>query len=203
MNDKTRSKYTFRYEEYKLAYAALMLCYPLGLENLDGEIWKTIPYGNGRYEVSNCGRVKSSKRHEVKIMKPSLHNWGYLYVELFENGKAKKFKVHRLVAEAFIPNPENKPMVDHIFNNKFDNYFENLRWVTASENNYYAYETGASKSGEESYQAKLSNLQAQWCRSVYIPRDKDFGAKALGKKFGVDASSMLKVVNGESYKYNN
>ena len=202
MKDKKRSKRTLRYEYYKLAYAALMLCYPLGLENLEGEIWKTIPYGNGDYEVSTCGRVKSFKHHEVKIMKPSLHNCGYLCVELFENGKAKKCKIHRLVAEAFIPNPENKPMVDHIFNNKFDNYFENLRWVTASENNYYAYETGASKSGEASYQSKLSNLQAQWCRSVYIPGDKNFGAAALGRKFGVDPSSMLKVVNGESYKHN-
>ena len=85
------------YEDYKLAYAALMLCYPLGLENIEGEIWKSIPYGNGCYEVSTCGRVKSFKRHEVKIIKPSLHNCGYLCVELFENGKAKKCKTHRQV----------------------------------------------------------------------------------------------------------
>lgn len=200
MNEKDRFKRAERYEEYKLAYVALISVYPFELENLDGELWKKIPYGCGHYEISTYGRVKSLKRGKFKIMKPSLHNCGYLCIELFENGVAKKFKIHRLVAEAFIPNPNNKPMVDHIFNNKFDNYFENLRWATASENNCYAYATGASKSGEKSYQSKLTDKQAEWCRNVYIPHDKEFGAAALARKFKVDTSSMLKIVNGKSYK---
>ena len=110
-----------RYERYRLAYAALMLCYPFGLEDLDGEIWAWIAGYEGDYQESNYGRTKSFKRGKVKIMKPSLDTKGYLFVELLKNGVGKKFKVHRLVAQTFIPNPDNLAEVDHKFGNKFDN----------------------------------------------------------------------------------
>lgn len=106
-----------------------------------------------------------------------------------------------MVAEAFIPNFENKPDIDHVFNNKFDNFVENLRWVTKSENNHNAVESGAMKSGERTYLAKLTNEQALWCRSVYKPRDKEFGASALARKFGMNPRTMNDVVNGKTYKF--
>lgn len=102
------------------------------------EQWKIIEdYPD--YMVSNFGRVKSLNYRNTgkeKIMTPNkLNNGkGYLRIELSKNCITKKFLVHRLVATAFIPNPENKPQIDHINTDRTDNRVENLRWVTNKEN---------------------------------------------------------------------
>ena len=200
MTEKKRIRRNELYEDYKLAYVALMLFYPFGLEDLDGEVWKKIGFGGGNYEISNYGRVKSFHKGKVKILKPSLHDCGYLYVELYERGKCRKCKIHRLVAEGFIPNPENKPTVDHILNNKFDNFVGNLRWATMAENNQYAYDTEAKKSAQDSYQSKLTNEQVIYCRKVYDSSDKKFNLPALAKQFGVALNTMSKIISGKTYK---
>lgn len=89
-----------RYEEFKKAYAALMLYYPFTLENLPGEMWKDIPDYEGDYQESNFGRTKSLKFGKEKILKPSFHETGYLRIHLAKKGKGKNFYPHRLVAEA-------------------------------------------------------------------------------------------------------
>ena len=104
---------------------------------MEEEIWKPIKDFEGYYEVSNIGRVRSlnyKRTGKGKILKNIEDYKGYLEVVLTKNGKRKQFKVHRLVAEAFIPNPENKPCIDHINTIKSDNRVENLRWVTYKEN---------------------------------------------------------------------
>ena len=83
------------------------------------------------YQITDNGLVWSKKRNV--FLKPSL-SAGYNHVILCNDGKQKTFLVHRLVAEAFIPNPENKPCVDHINGDRTDNSVENLRWVTPREN---------------------------------------------------------------------
>lgn len=117
------------------------------------EIWKDIKGYEGIYQVSSEGRVRSLDRVEDrgrnikgKILKPSINPYGYCVVGLFKNGTQKKNMVHRLVAEAFIPNPDNKPEIDHINTIKIDNTVflnedgsvnydkTNLRWVTKKEN---------------------------------------------------------------------
>jgi hypothetical protein len=86
-----------------------------------------------KYSVSNLGNVKNINTE--KILKPSLHTDGYKQVTLHvEKNKIITRKVHRLVANAFIPNPENKECIDHINGNRIDNRIENLRWATKSEN---------------------------------------------------------------------
>lgn len=123
-------------EKWKPAYDAWIVHYPFTTENLDGEIWLPIPYCND-YHMSTFGRVKSCKHKKPKILTPQLNPNGYLHVTLSKNGKQKMFSIHVLVGKIFIPNPENKPMVDHRFGMKLDCSVENLRWATPAENNEY------------------------------------------------------------------
>lgn len=113
---------------------------------MENEIWKPIKDYEGLYEVSNMGRVRSLDRGNIDstgrkqhfkgmILKQGKDNSNYLVVVLSKNGKTKTFRVHRLVAEAFIPNPENKPCVDHINTIRTENEVANLRWATYEENN--------------------------------------------------------------------
>ncbi len=96
-------------------------------------IWKYIK-GFSDYQIDNTGRIKSFKLGKIRILKPITNNHGYLRIELYKNKVAKAFSVHRLVSEAFIPNPENKPQVNHKDGNKLNNNVENLEWVTNNEN---------------------------------------------------------------------
>lgn len=107
------------------------------------EVWKDISDFEGLYQVSNLGRVKSFRRstkhrwESEYILKPSLANNGYYQVTLYDNTHKRKFSVHRLVATAFIPNPDNLPMVNHKDENRLNNEVSNLEWCTARYNNLY------------------------------------------------------------------
>lgn len=107
------------------------------------EIWKDIKGYEGKYKVSNKGRVKSLKRldsinHLIKTRILKQGGGQYPNVVLSKNGVAKTFLIHRLVATAFIENPKRKPCVNHIDENKSNNNVENLEWVTYSENQNHA-----------------------------------------------------------------
>ena len=105
------------------------------------EVWKSIDGYDGRYEVSNLGRVRSlefrnnqTTFNRIKIMKATDNGHGYLIVSLREGGRRKNHYVHRLVAEAFIPNPDNLPVIDHIDHNRSNNVATNLQWITQGDN---------------------------------------------------------------------
>lgn len=99
------------------------------------EIWKDIE-GYVNYQVSSIGTIRrKTKTKGYKYLKKSVNpQSGYIQATLCSNGKCHVFKVHQLVAQAFIPNPENKPCIDHINTDRTDNRVENLRWVTHKEN---------------------------------------------------------------------
>lgn len=99
-------------------------------EFIPNEIWKR--YKNTNYEVSNIGRVRNING---SLKSQQLDKYGYLVTDLYINGERKNMKIHRLVAETFIPNPDNKPTVNHINEIKTDNYVENLCWFTTKEQN--------------------------------------------------------------------
>lgn len=120
------------------------------------EMWKDIEGYEGFYQVSNLGNVRSLDRYvknrmsnknikRGKILKSCINKHGYLAVHLIKETKGQTKTVHRLVANAFIPNPENKPEVNHIDGNKQNNILENLEWVTSSENTLHAIKTGLIK----------------------------------------------------------
>jgi len=105
------------------------------------EIWKDVVGYEGLYQVSNLGRVKSlgfDKWHKGKILKPSYDSKGnYLFIGLHADGKVTQRNVHRLVAETFIPNPNNLPCVNHIDEIKTNNRVDNLEWCTIEYNSNY------------------------------------------------------------------
>lgn len=109
--------------------------------NQETEIWKPIKGYEEKYMVSNLGRVKSLKdkygNYREKILKPRKDSSGYLYVGLYLNGKSKNFTIHRLVANTFIDNPDNLPVINHKDENKLNNSVENLEYCTVKYNNYY------------------------------------------------------------------
>lgn len=120
------------------------------------EQWKLIPDFEP-YEVSNFGRVRSryhTSGKEYRILKPTYHHTGYVLYRLAKNKKYYNRTAHILVATAFIPNPENKPQVNHIDGDKHNNNVENLEWVTASENIQHAFEMGLKKSPTKDIKGK-------------------------------------------------
>lgn len=115
------------------------------------EIWKPVKDFEGYYEISNFGRVKSLEKfnsirskdrtvgymRKERILKPTIVSGGYLQVKLFKDTKYKNCHIHRLVAKAFIPNPNNLPCINHKDENRTNNNAGNLEWCTYSYNNNY------------------------------------------------------------------
>lgn len=104
---------------------------------MQGEIWKPIKGYDGKYYVSNYGRIKSTYHASEKFLSPRDAGKGYMQVALFKDHKAKNFFVHRIVAEHFVENPNGFEFVNHKDENKGNNVYSNLEWCNASYNNAY------------------------------------------------------------------
>lgn len=144
------------------------------------EIWKDIKGYKGYYQVSNLGRVKSLDRYSIDrrggkhflkgiILTPYLCK-GYLRICLHVNGKQKQLAVHRLVAEAFIPNPNNYPQINHKDENKTNNTVDNLEWCTAKYNNNY---------GTRLERIKAANIREGYKKMVKTREEKNIGRKQV------------------------
>lgn len=108
----------------------------------------------------------------------------------------KQYRIHRLVAEAFIPNPLNLPEVNHKDGNKKNNCVENLEWITHQENIIHAVETGLF--GERAKKATPEIVEA--IRAEYISYDREHSTIALGKKYGIDSAYVWRIINGQKRK---
>lgn len=179
---------------------------------MSGERWKEIPGYEGIYYISDLGRVYS--HYSQKCLKPLTTHAGYHRVHLCKDGKTFNASIHRLVATAFIPNPESKPTVNHINEIKTDNRSENLEWATNSEQNIHGTrikrvvahtDYKARNIDYSSVAAKHDyfNMNKAQMRSVLLfDKDEIFIAKfdSLSQaacSFGVSKSSMYRYLNGE------
>lgn len=188
------------------------------------EIWKPVKGFETFYEVSNLGRVQSLDRivrhkpnrqahngcfqlRKGRVLKPS--NVGkpskdgkyYKRVTLVRHDGGKTYwRLHRLIAETFIPNPENKPEVNHINGIKDDNRVENLEWVTSQENSQHAIENGLQLLGGSNHpMSKLTENLVLEIRKLY---DEDgVGTVELSRRFNVCRSTIGNIVNRKSWNH--
>lgn len=168
------------------------------------EIWKQIEGGYEEYQVSNFGQIKSLKSKNEKILHLDKDRYGYMNVKLCKNGTMKKFKVHRLVAMAFIENPNGFPEINHKDGNKENNFVENLEWVTKSQNIKHAFDTGLKlpngiSYGEKNGSHKLTKQDVDDILETYIPRDPIFGGRALARKYGVGATTIQSILHNKTW----
>jgi len=161
------------------------------------EIWKTIEGYEGLYEISNLGNLKRVKNTHYN--KSSLDDDGYLHIGLCKNCKSKNFFIHRLVALAFIPNPENKPQVNHKNGIKTDNRVENLEWCTLSENRQHAYKTGLQKGavGTKAGSSKLTEKQVLEIREI----GKTKTLLEIAMIYNVSFQTISRILNRTIWKH--
>lgn len=130
------------------------------------EIWRDVAEYEGYYQVSNLGNVRSVERTVARsnyfvvlksqVLKPAIRTAGYLFVNLSKDSKVKTKNIHRLVADAFLPNPQCKQEVNHKNGNKTDNNINNLEWCSRSENMIHSYDVlGNRRFGKDNPRAKV------------------------------------------------
>jgi hypothetical protein len=166
------------------------------------EIWKDINGFEGYYQISNLGRIKSLPRimsnghtnylSKEKILKP-IAVGDYLGVQLISNKSKRKFYIHRLVANAFIDNPMNKKVVNHLDGDKFNNIVLNLEWCTHRENNIHALNIGLSNvMGEKNPMCKYSDEVVKEVRKLY--KTGKYKQSELAEVFGISRMQVNRIV---------
>jgi len=176
------------------------------------EIWKPVRRYEGLYKVSNYGQVKSLarlRRHNNKILgkwckrilKISLRKDKTIIASLWKNNKGKNFIVARLVAAAFIPNPLNKPCVNHIDNNPSNNKINNLEWCTHKENYAHSAKQKRNCYGERNGFSKLKEKDIINIRKKYMKFSKKTNTCSLAKKYKVCQASIWGIINFISWKH--
>jgi hypothetical protein len=163
------------------------------------ETWRVIAGFEGLYEVSDLGRVRSLPRFHCsgRIRKATLAS-GYLCLQLGQRGARHTYLVHRLVARAFIPNPENKLEVNHIKQPKTNNCVSNLEWVTALENGHHAAATGLAVKGEQNASHILTEVEVIELRAL---RAQGWTYIALGFRYGVHPVTASDAARGKCWKH--
>ena len=172
----------------------------------DIEIWKDIKGYEGMYQVSNLGNIKSLERYkrnhsklqkiEEKLLKLHINKTnGYVYVVLTKDTIEKNIRVHKLVAQAFIENSNNKPQINHIDGNKQNNRVDNLEWCTQSENELHAYRTGLANNDKRKIKIRQYSMDGKLL--------KTFNSLSEASKLtGVNIQKISLCINNK-YKYRN
>lgn len=175
------------------------------------EEWRDIAGYEGLYQVSNTGYVRSldrikpdGRRQRGRYMKTSYDACGYEYVSLSKHNKAKKVSVHRLVAIAFIPNPDGLPQVNHKDEVRNHNSADNLEWCTFLYNQNYGNRktrTSIASTGENNPRHILTEQDVREIRRTYIPGDAVYGKRGLSNKYKVKYVTITKIVTNQLWKH--
>lgn len=173
--------------------------------------WFVIPGLNDRYVINKNGDVKAvvditrttGRKPSGKIIKQVLSTTGYWIIYLrpiYGRKNQKRFSVHRLLAMTFIPNPENKPVINHKNSIRTDNRLENIEWATYSENNSHAHKFGGQKKyvGELHSQSILNREQVNQIRAKY--KKHIYTAPMLAKEYGVSKGAIVAILTGKTWK---
>ena|SRR5690554_2824929 len=164
------------------------------------EMWKDVPGFDGMYQISNSGRVRSWRNNRwgrakrPKILQSHTLKNGYDAVSL---GRGNKMYIHRIMATAFIPNPENKPQVNHIDGNKVNNRISNLEWVTQKENSIHASNNGLLPVGEDRYNSVLTNTDVIKIKALL--KQGRLTHREIAKKFGITRRHVGCIKEGRSW----
>lgn len=178
------------------------------ITNLENEVWKDVVGYEGLYAVSNKGRIKSLKRtvhhpingksnlsERLRTTNPSKD--GYCHISLNKESIISSLTVHRIVAKAFIPNPQNKPQINHINGVRNDNRVENLEWVTGSENVRHAFKNGLVPTGEQHKSSKLTEEQVLKIRK----KGKYKTRTQIAREYNVSFSCIDKIMKNKTWKH--
>lgn len=174
------------------------------------EKWKSIVGYEGLYEVSDKGRVRSVDReltyrtgkvvtYRGRLKALSRGGWHrrYLTVHLTREGEHKRFLVHRLVAGAFIPNPSEKPFINHVDGNPQNNVASNLEWCTHQENMDHAVHVGLTNKGEKHWNARLDEGMVKNIKQAHA--SGRVTQRAIAKRFGVSYQHVSDILLGKRW----
>ena len=170
----------------------------------ENEIWEDLVGYEGLYIISNFGRIKILPKIHInksgciiskeKFVKIYNRNQGYVGLSLSKNKNRINKYLHRLLADTFIPNPENKPHVNHKNGVKNDNRLENLEWVSAKENIQHSFNIGLSKRGENRHLSKLKNNQVLDIKDRLKNKEKQ---NNIAKIYRVSNATITNIKNGK------
>lgn len=161
--------------------------------------WVEIPNFNGLYQISKDGEVRSIQSGRWKTLKQGTSDRGYKTVQLHLDKKKFLFKVHRLIAIAFIPNPENKKEVNHINCNKLDNSIENLEWCSRKENMSHALKNNLLRVvGSKNPRSKLKESDVE---DIVNGISDGFLHKDIAKYYGVHVQHIGSIARGELWQH--
>lgn len=182
---------------------------------LDGEEWRDIPGWGGRYSISNLGRTRTNyidyvnqtglclRRIIYTIRIPRVHPKGYRYIGLSERGRRVLIGVHKLIALAFIPNPEGKVNINHLNGDKLDNRIENLEWCTLAENLQHAWRTGLIKplQGMNHGSSLINDDIVRAIRATVVDYKDNEIKYRVAAQYGIHITTVNDIVKRRSWKH--
>ena len=180
---------------------------------MEEEVWKGVIYQgvdySWRFECSNLGRIRNAMNKHIYT--PHICGIGYYQICTCINGKNKNIKIHKAVAESFLPNPDNLRDVNHKDGNKLNNNLDNLEWTSHRDNTLHAFKIGLnsvehllsiSRKGEDSNLSKLTRENVEYIRQHYIPKgveDRYGNARLLAEMFNITVTNIYNIVNNKTW----
>lgn len=164
------------------------------------EVYKIMKYKGklyNKFEISNFGNLRNSKTKHIYKLQTNKHGYKVLYIYCTEASKKYlSIVIHQAVAENFVPNPFNKPIINHKDGNKSNNYYLNLEWDTYQGNNQHAYDQGLNKGHKNA--TGVRSLTTEQAKEII--RKYNHNAPTLAKQYNVCTQTILNIIHGKYYK---